>query len=111
MKPLVSRGIAPSAGWAGVLALLAASAASAAAPPCRPCGGVEVADPRPLVDQLNAAPRLAAEERLYVAWPAELSARRGPEAALLLEPVVSPEAAELDAGKLDELRALGYGGE
>lgn len=72
MKPLVSRGIAPSAGWAGVLALLAASAASAAAPPCRPCGGVEVADPRPLVDQLNAAPRLAAEERLYVAWPAEL---------------------------------------
>jgi len=45
------------------------------------------------------------------AWPRELLRRRAEELRLLLEPLVAPEAADLDAGELDELRALGYGGD
>ncbi len=55
-----------------VSSLLAATAAGAASPPCRPCAGVRVADPSAILTALAAEPRLEGEERLYVAWPAEL---------------------------------------
>jgi arylsulfatase len=41
-------------------------------------------------------------------WPRKLIRRLGPTAAELLDPVVVPEAAELDPAKLEQLRALGY---
>jgi hypothetical protein len=53
------------------LALLPALAA-AQAPPCRPCAGIRVEDPRTLIAELAAEPRLDEEARFYVAWDVAL---------------------------------------
>ncbi|MCB1057686.1 MAG: hypothetical protein KDD11_19465 [Acidobacteria bacterium] len=49
-----------------------AGSALAQGPPCKPCAGILVDDPRGPVTGLETEPRLADEERLYVAWPVAL---------------------------------------
>jgi choline-sulfatase len=44
-------------------------------------------------------------------WPAELLRRSTPQLGRWLQPLVAPEDAVLDPAKLEELRALGYGGD
>jgi hypothetical protein len=63
-----------------VLALAGAAAAAAAEPPCAPCAGLEVGDPYALLPALAAAPKLAPEARLYVAWDVPLDAAATPAA-------------------------------
>ena len=45
------------------------------------------------------------------AWPLEMFKSIAPEVETLLIPIVSPLAADLDAEKLEELRAMGYVGD
>ena len=48
--------------------VIAVHSAAAAGPPCRPCAGVRVENPRVLLEELAAEPRLEGEARLYVSW-------------------------------------------
>ena len=60
--------------------LLLPAAALATGPPCQPCAGVRVADPAAAVAAIAADPQLEGEERLYVAWSAELDGTADPAA-------------------------------
>lgn len=69
--------------WKSLLllaSLLLPAAAPAAGPPCQPCAGVRVADPASAVAALAADPQVQGEERLYVAWSAELDGSADPAA-------------------------------
>ena len=54
---------------------------SAATPPCRPCAGVTVDHAGDAVEALSAAPRVAADARLYVRWRHESLSAWDPAAA------------------------------
>ncbi|MCP4664005.1 MAG: hypothetical protein GY856_52145 [bacterium] len=55
-----------------ILCLFATRPADAAGPPCRPCAGIRIADPAAVIAVLAQEPKIEGEERLYVAWSAEL---------------------------------------
>ncbi len=61
-----------------VCTVLAPTTLLAQSPPCKPCAGVLVADPAAAVAALAVEPRLADEERLYVAWAGALDGTADP---------------------------------
>lgn len=69
MQRTLRRNIALSLPVFVLLSIAAAGRVAAAAPPCHPCASVSVEDPRDAIAALAAAPTLAEEQRLYVAWP------------------------------------------
>ncbi len=105
------------------LFMFAPRPAAAAGPPCRPCAGIRIADPAAITAALVQEPKIEGEERLYVAWSAELD---GSADAAAMEAILAaggtpwmvvyfrtpspiPEHLEQFEGELRELARLAQG--
>ena len=53
--------------------------------PCRPCVGIQVDEPRSLLPQLEAVPRLGDDDILFVAWEVALDGTADADSAMALE--------------------------